>query len=345
MTNREILHSILIDYFGDANVDFKEDNQILIYFPRVTVTNENDKSIEITKLFVKVVVDEDGALIGTFTMNRAEYTAEQFRSNYLHSHINGIPAKNGFSTEFYAPCLGSGPIKNTCATLNEGFSEDFWCLFCRELSLYVTRESLTGVPYRRLEHVGTRNGRWTKRDLEPYYYDVYHDDSALNDFITYLLEDMPFEFNYVNGTYGVAMSPFEWHIAISNKFIEWYNSQSSDFRESTPYCDFMEITKIEGFEIFHPSYKGSRNNEDLSSYVGKPICTFKDRPITLSITNIGEDTEDENISLMLNSHLCQYVLAQLLKIINFGYGNNRKSSNTSLRSTLSTQINKTIAYL
>ena len=346
MTNKEILHSILIDYFGDANVDFKENNEILIYFPKVTVTNENDKSIEITKLFVKVVVDEDCSLVGTFTMNRSEFTADQFRSDYLHSHICGIPARNGDASYFSTPCLGTGPIRQTCATLNSEFSEEFWNLFCRELSLYVTRESLTGVPYRHLEQVGIKNGKWRKMDLEPSFLSTpFLEDSVITQFIRDILKDMPFRFNYVNGSYGVAMSPFEWHIAISNKFIEWYNSRDKEFRERVNYRDYMTEVKIEGFTIYCQIDSSYRNDLDLSEFIGKRVCTFKGEEVSLSITGINQHFEDENITLVLNLGICQYILAYILKIVNFGYGNSNKPYNPSDRSTLVTPINQTIYYL
>ena len=346
MTNKEILHSILIDYFGDANVDFKENNEILIYFPRVTVTNENDKSIEITKLFVKVVVDEDCSLVGTFTMNRSEFTVDQFRSNYLHSHVYGIPAKNGDASYFSTPCLGTGPIRQTCATLNHEFSEEFWNLFCRELSLYVTRESLTGVPYRYLEQVGIKNGKWNKIDLEPSFHSIpFLKDSVITQFIRDILKDMPFRFNYVNGSYGVAMSPFEWYIAISNKFIEWYNSRDKEFRERVNYKDYMTEVKIEGFSIYCQTDFSSRNDRDLSEFIGKRVCTFKGEEVSLSITGINQYFEDENITLVLNPEICQHILAYILKIVNFGYGNSNKPYNSSDRSTFVTPINQTIYYL
>ena len=346
MTNKEILHSILIDYFGDANVDFKENNEILIYFPKVTVTNENDKSIEITKLFVKVVVDEDCSLVGTFTMNRSEFTADQFRSDYLHSHICGIPARNGNASQFSAPCLGTGPIRQTCATLNDGFSEEFWNLFCRELSLYVTRESLEGVPYRHLEHVGIKNGKWSKMDLEPNFYSThFFEDSVITQFIRSILKDMPFRFNYVNGSYGVAMSPFEWYIAISNKFIEWYNSRDKEFRERVNYRDYTTEVKIEGFTIYRQTDPSFRNDSDFSEFIGQRVCTFKGEEISLSITGINQHFEDENITLVLNPEICQHILAYILKIVNFGYGNSNKSYNSSDRSTFVTPINQTIYYL
>ena len=346
MTNKEILHSILIDYFGDANVDFKENNEILIYFPKVTVTNENDKSIEITKLFVRVVVDEDCSLVGTFTMNRSEFTVDQFRSDYLHSHICGIPARNGCASQFSAPCLGTGPIRQTCATLNDGFSEEFWNLFCRELSLYVTRESLEGVPYRHLEHVGIENGKWSKMDLEPNFCSThFFEDSVITPFIRGILKDMPFRFNYVNGSYGVAMSPFEWHIAISNKFIEWYNSRDKEFRERVNYRDYMTEVKIEGFTIYRQTDPSFRNDRDFSEFIGQRVCTFKGEEVSLSITGINQHFEDENITLVLNPEICQHILAYILKIVNFGYGNSNKSYNSSDRSTFVTTINQTIYYL
>lgn len=346
MTNKEILHSILIDYFGDANVDFKENNEILIYFPKVTVTNENDKSIEITKLFVRVVVDEDCSLVGTFTMNRSEFTEDQFRSDYLHSHICGIPARNGDASRFSAPCLGTGPIRQTCATLNDGFSEEFWNLFCRELSLYVTRESLEGVPYRHLEHVGIKNGKWSKMDLEPNFYSThFFEDSVITQFIRDILKDMPFRFNYVNGSYGVAMSPFEWYIAISNKFIEWYNSRDKEFRERVNYRDYMTEVKIEDFTIYRQTDPSFRNDRDFSEFIGQRVCTFKGEEVSLSITGINQHFEDENITLVLNPEICQHILAYILKIVNFGYGNSNKSYNSSDRSTFVTPINQTIYYL
>lgn len=346
MTNKEILHSILIDYFGDANVDFKENNEILIYFPKVTVTNENDKSIEITKLFVRVVVDEDCSLVGTFTMNRSEFTEDQFRSDYLHSHICGIPARNSDASRFSAPCLGTGPIRQTCATLNDGFSEEFWNLFCRELSLYVTRESLEGVPYRHLEHVGINNGKWSKMDLEPNFYSThFFEDSVITQFIRDILKDMPFRFNYVNGSYGVAMSPFEWYIAISNKFIEWYNSRDKEFRERVNYRDYMTEVKIEDFTIYRQTDPSFRNDRDFSEFIGQRVCTFKGEEVSLSITGINQHFEDENITLVLNPEICQHILAYILKIVNFGYGNSNKSYNSSDRSTFVTPINQTIYYL
>ena len=156
---------------------------------------------------------------------------------------------------------------------------------------------------------------------------------------------MPFRFNYVNGSYGVAMSPFEWHISISNKFIEWYNSRDKEFRERVNYKDYMMEVKVEGSAIYRQTNSSFINDRDLSEFIGRRVCTFKGKEVSLSITGINQHFEDENITLVLNPEICQHILAYILKIVNFGYGNSNKSYNPSDRSTLVTPINQTIYYL
>ena len=75
------------------------------------------------------------------------------------SHVHGIPF-NRF-TDFKSPCLGSGPIKSTVATLALGYDEAIRQLFCLELDKYVRVESIAGIPYRYLEKIGN----WWRHSL------------------------------------------------------------------------------------------------------------------------------------------------------------------------------------
>ena len=128
---------------------------IYVWWPRVTVTNEYDKSVNIQDLYAKIEIQNDGCIpyeCCGFRLNRATYTREQFVSDYLHSHIRAIP-KNDF-TKFMEPCLGTGPIRNTIVTLKNNYDETTWMLFCQELSVYVTVESIIGGPWRRMENIG-----------------------------------------------------------------------------------------------------------------------------------------------------------------------------------------------
>ena len=60
---------------------------IYVWWPRVTVTNEYNKSVNIQDLYAKVEIQGDGRIpyeCNGFRLNRATYTREQFMSNYMH---------------------------------------------------------------------------------------------------------------------------------------------------------------------------------------------------------------------------------------------------------------------
>ena len=127
--------------------------EILVWWPSVTVTNEHDKSILIRDLYAKVTIDINGNIpyqCAGFLLNRATFTYDQFISRYIHSHIPPFSEVPHFSR----PCLGTGPLNQTVLELKNNSDSLTWMLFCQELSLYVTVESLHGVPYIRLESLG-----------------------------------------------------------------------------------------------------------------------------------------------------------------------------------------------
>lgn len=103
------IFEIFNDYFGEDKVDMQgfytkeefcknksigKDNIdavshpsgifILVWFPKVKVTNESGKSVNIQDLYAKVEIDTEGQLIGKFYLNRATYPISHMRSNYMH---------------------------------------------------------------------------------------------------------------------------------------------------------------------------------------------------------------------------------------------------------------------
>jgi len=113
---------------------------IMVWWPSVTVSNENDRSILIHDLYARVDITPDGRIpyeMTGFKLNRTTFTDVQFESGYIHSHV---PSRCGLPN-FQNPCLGRGPIRNTIADLKNNYEEALWMLFCQELSLYVTVES------------------------------------------------------------------------------------------------------------------------------------------------------------------------------------------------------------
>lgn len=57
---------------------------ILVHFPHVKVTNEHDKFVDISHLWVKVHIKASGAGVGYFTVNRSEYELSHMKADYMH---------------------------------------------------------------------------------------------------------------------------------------------------------------------------------------------------------------------------------------------------------------------
>lgn len=324
-------------YFDEVcNNYVGSDIYIMIYFPKVRVTNEFDKYIDISKLFVRVCIKTDGTIYGTFEMNRAEYSMAELRNDYMHSHIPGIPF--GHFDDFLSPCLGEGPIISTIANLSREYDYDIWNLFCYELSKYVTVESISGVPYRRLELVGgcssTSGFNMNAIRFErPYTRDV---DliRLLKDFIPYFINKKLLKFSFVDGSYRLGMSLLDYNILISNYFIEWYNEKfnTGEYHFSVEELKSNYIIKkciIQGNTV--RTEENRRLRRDYSQYEGATVCKFKGETIKLHITNTTNS--EENVVYLLNSDISSYVLYTILKVINYRYGRNKSTVNSSKTSS------------
>ena len=300
---------------------------ILVHFPHVRVTNEHDRFVDINHLWAKVKVMYNGTLNGGFTLNRSEYTLLHLRSNYLHSHINNIP-KNDF-TQFQNPCTGSGPINGTISALNRDYDEDMWNMFCLELSKYVTVESVTGVPYHHLEKLGTNDmatdvNRFITY-LSPKYYGSVFNFGKLKGFVRCFINSKKLKFNYVNDSYSIGMSLIEFIVLISNEFIKWYNDQ---FNKGELIAKFEDLKRwgvlreciIDNGKIYYDNGRNNVNN--YAQYIGKKVCVFKGREITVDITDIAE-VRNENKSIILNTQTALYILTTILKVLNYRYGRNK----------------------
>lgn len=309
---------------GDAKFD---SIFILVHFPHVRVTNEHDRFVDINHLWAKVRIMYNGTLNGGFTLNRSEYTVLHISSGYMHSHISGIPT--GDFTRFQDPCTGSGPINSTISTLNRDYDEDMWNMFCLELSKYVTVESIAGRPYNYLEKLGTNNmevgaDRFITY-LSPNYYGSVITPDKFKEFVRYFISSKKLKFNYVNGSYSIGMSLIEFIVLISNEFIKWYNDQ---FNKEEFTADFAKLKRggilkeciIDNGKIYYD--RGRNNVNNYAQYIGKKVCMFKGKEVTIDITDIVE-VRNENKSIILNTPTALYILAIILKVLNYRYGRSK----------------------
>lgn len=301
---------------------------ILVRFPKVTITNEYDQSIDIWELYAKVKVNALGRLVGAFTLNRAEYDVPQMNSNYMHSHVSDIPTYD--FEEFQDPCLGEGPIRDTILTLRtaDEFDELRWQLFCFELSKYVQVESIGGGPYHRLERVGSRDMIIGESDwnLSLNVYSLPHfnafNNARVKEFVTWLISRNKLKFDFNGYHYGISTTFIEWMVFISNEFIEWYNMKFAAGEVSETYADLLSqgLLKRGIIELGTIRYDNSSVPEAYKRYEGSYVCTFKGKDVRIHIRE-GEVRRDDNLSNFINVRVAEWIHRTILQVINFEYGN------------------------
>ena len=302
---------------------------IIVHFPHITLTNENDKSVNINNLWAKVRINLDGTINGCFSLNRSEYTMLHISSNFLHSHVKSVPKSN--FTIFQSPCLGTGPIRETISSLTISYDEDLWNLFCLELSKYVTVESIKGRPYHYLEKLGTNNLEICENTFpvktQFICYWTILDKYKLRDFIRYFISLKKLKFNFINGSYSIGMPHIEYMLLVSNAFIEWYNKKfnNKEIESSFDVLKSSNLLKeciIDNGKIYNYTKIFKAYNNQLR-YIGEKVCTFKGRDITIDITDKNEIEENNNKSIILNKDNAMFILTIILRVLNYRYGRNK----------------------
>lgn len=309
---------------------------ILVWFPHVTVTNEHDRSTEIDNLYAKVVIEYDGTIDGRFSLNRATYTLQHMKGNYMHSHVNVIPF-NDF-LEFQVPCTGTGPINSTISSLCNEFDKDIWNLFCLELSKYVTVESISGTPYHYLEQLGTENmikspDTYIVQSSIPHIWflvDSQHSsgfsENFFGKFMSYVVSSKKLKYGYLNNSYVMGMPYIKVVVTISNLFIEWYNKEFNKYNKTmTPLPEYRSL--LESRILLKCKFANNKLYTEFSNsatdrytrYIGKRVCTFKGREITVNISDIQDIHTNETV--ILNPSIVSFVVWRILETINYEYGN------------------------
>lgn len=312
---------------------------IIVHFPMTRVTNENDRYVDVPNLWVKVEFDMQGKGVGYFGINRSEYTIEHMQSDYMHSHVPGINWSN--TKSFTVPCMGQGPIRYTVATLAVGYDEAIWKLFCLELDKYMRVESLAGTPYRYLERIGSNNTRmyegpttYAMNTIKFNRFSPRFKERDLSDFVRSFVNSKLLKFNYVNGSWGIAMSYTNFTILVSNAFISWYNERYRNDNSIADYSTLLRDDIIRKGIIIGPKIKylkignNSSQGRDYLSFEGKEICTFKGNTIKLHISG-GEKAED-NMSIFVNPQIVDVTARAILEIVNYKYGREERTEEVGI---------------
>ena len=303
---------------------------ILVYWPVVTITNEYDRSTVIQDLYAKVKVQMNGMIpyeYSGFMLNRATYPMIQYNSDYAHSHLPGINYRD--PSEFRTPCMGTGPICHTIISLKREFDETFWMLFCQELSMYVTVESIQGVPYRRLENIGN-HGRALRDNYSILEYSTAYDrfvskltKPVAKEFISYYLTNGHLKLDYANNNYIPGISFQQFLLDLSNCFIDYYNHLTVR-RYSVDDLKYHELLKdclYSQGRFYNPGNQG-QTSDTLSGHF---VCRFKGRDVFGRV--ISDDTQEEVHSvLVLHSDIALVILNKILRTINYRFKNETTSN-------------------
>ena len=300
---------------------------ITIYWPKAKVTNEFERSVEISKLFARVECTTRGKTLNRFTMCRTEFNMLHWASDYAHSHLPGIDKSD--PGKFRQPCTGSGPINDTISTLKDHFDIQIWGLYALELAKYVTVESVAGVPHRRLENIGRSSivsdsqiavvndipnyADYRGNGLKPVY---------ILEFIKYFLGKKLMKFAYRNGSYGLGETFTDFWVKVSNCFIEWYNAafRAGRFRMDLDGLKQKNVVKnyiVADGRVYSSDFVTTL--ETVASINGRELFKFKGETQRLNITDARE-VSTRNTSLLVNPIICYVILTKALEIINYSYG-------------------------
>jgi hypothetical protein len=322
------------------------------------VTNEHDRSILIKDLYAKIELSLNGTIpyeYDGFRLLRSTFPYIQFKEGYIHSHVPRLHHHNESSVkEWESPCLGSGPIRKTILDLHNNNEDALWMLFCQELSLYVTVESLSGGPYFRMEEIGTGTYLtdynnylpicFNIKDVANCWYYINPDvlEGVIREFTRYYLENGNLTFNYKAMSFVPGMPFFDFIVDISNCFIKWYNNQP--VKKISKENLFRNVL-IEATTSNRKFYKktNSSNNTDFSNLEGTPLLTFKNKEITLHIEpDIGESSTINNVTL-LNYRVAACIISNILKTINYRYENEYTKEHGRIQETSSSY--RKVCYL
>lgn len=323
------VYEIFKNFFGEQFTDLQTCGgyYIMVWWPTVTVTNDNNKNVIIKDLYARIQVTSQGKIPYEnrgFMLNRTTFSNEQWASGYSHSHIPRIYHQE--IPRWANPCLGRGPINNTIMDLKNEYEEAVWMLFCQELALYVTVESLAGGPYIRMEEIGASKElrdfrKFTQVENIRYFGRGFEDedfDRTLKEFILWYLQHGHLKFDYSQERFKCGLPYYDFMIDISNSFIEWFNLFGTRSKLEVLYQNdiILEVKVAQG--KFYKSDALSPIN--TSNVEGRPILQFKGDVKNLHIEPPVLDNE-EYLTTLLHHNLAMYILGRILRVINYRYCN------------------------
>lgn len=296
----------------------------IIWYPEITITNEENQSITIKDLYVYFDISKQ-VPISYIYMRRGTMTDVEVSHQYIHSHSPRLclDRQDKVINSDHC-CLGTSPLVGTFSRLVYDRKDlDIWKLLFMEIDRYAHTESLRGGPYVKLSHV---NGKGSFMPVDGYIRQYITDGcfiprshTIFKEFLKdYLNIDGPYsnnlDFSWVEDGYNLAMSYDNYVLDISNKFIKWRNDHIKKYDKED-----LDYILEKGYTIINGRLHGKDDCERSSSvdtYDGAHVGYFKGKKITLKV--VKSTTEDNSITL-IKRDFATYALSIILCTINMYY--------------------------
>lgn len=320
------LYGKILDYAGESFGAL-----IIIHFPKVTVTNENDDSTDIRDLYAAFFVNSRGELVRLSTerflmFSKSTFSTAEYTLGYIHSHTNLCNMGSfRFPSVFNTVCLGEGPIVSTYKLLNHEYNRAYYMLLMAQIKQVTEVESLNGGPYVRLNQLKYYNSD-TLYSKEPFGYDTNVNPVLVKRISYNIIKDRALSFNYVNGSIGIAQSLTEQVIIVTKYLLKTLNEL---WREEGR--TFVGKLTAKCYELNGNIYCCEPKNESQNNITeyksGRKLFDFKGKEVLLNVPDIIGKAQYKKV-------VCNYifvnVIQNIIDTINFHY--DRKQTRSKVNS-------------
>ncbi len=276
----------------------KENNfiNIIIWFPKITLTNWRKQKHDIEDLYVNLRLEYNLLLRHQpFYGLRTTVSYIEHINSYWHSHLLTKIVKDERNVHFELFCIGLGIISQTLAVLKDEFIESSFELLLYQIQDYLVWESASGGPYIRIDTFSYNS------PLETLHYSLDIKD-IYKKFIKKGLFDITIQENRLSSFEVINDDYFEDEVS---KITKDYISNKEEF---TDVLEYILAYKGENGKYY------SREIVNIP-VIKEPILEFKSKKIYYKIKN----DENEYVKQYAHPKITEYIARELSEEITKAY--------------------------
>lgn len=278
---------------------------LVLYFPRVTITNRERKSHLIKDIFVRIpffINHRERLGIERIEGGRTTLSYAEYCSHYYHSHLS-INAIGSISSRSQPPmystfCTGSGEINIYQADMNsEGITEARATAYLMQIMTVVGYESIEGTPYRHIRNIMIRDASGRRSNPNRNVADNLYRRTLAHCKDNNIVPCLEFAIE-------------------NNKYIVKDNSKFDEFLLATVTDEDAKrniLCMIDETGAYY-QYGSTPTREQPPTVTNKYI--FQGREIQFTVEDIPGKTDDSNIEYFIHPFIKTYIKNQIEYDIN-----------------------------